>query len=74
MSKNARNWMHAQVTLLSRIANHLFSWLWIALVLVSFFFFLDVRFKVDSFISFKIQFRRTFDDLYCLYFKSEVMV
>lgn len=38
------------------------------------FFFLDVRFKVAPFISFKIQVRRTFDDLYCLYFKSEVMV
>ena len=73
MSKNARNWMHAQVTLLSRIANHLFSWLSIALVLVS-FFFLDVRFKAAAFISFKIQVRSTFDDLYCLYFKSEVMV
>ena len=73
MSKNAHNWMHAQVTLLSRIVNHLFSWPWIALVLVS-FFFLDVWFKVAAFISFKIQVRRTFDDLYCLYFKSEVMV
>lgn len=32
--------MHAQVTLLSRIVNHHFSWLWIALVLVSFFFWM----------------------------------
>ena len=39
-----------------------------------FVFFFDVRFKVTAFISFKIQVRRTFDDLYCLYFKSEVMV